>query len=184
MSTVTYDLQANESPSESQSEGQSESQPLVSDDVSSYRRVRWLRTVGRWTNDNRLLILTVLSVLVGIVVGLCVRQAHPGRVAVELLSLPGELFLRMLKMLILPLIMFSLMAGLGSLDTKVAGALGWRTVLYYMTTTLIAVVLGLTLVMVIQPGGRGKVDKPCDNSTFSVQGHELETLDAILDLMR
>ena len=74
---------------------------------------------------------------------------------VELLSLPGELFLRMLKMLILPLIMFSLMAGLGSLDTKVAGALGWRTVLYYMTTTLIAVVLGLTLVMVIQPGGRG-----------------------------
>ena len=78
---------------------------------------------------------------------------------VELLSLPGELFLRMLKMLILPLIMFSLMAGLGSLDTKVAGTLGWRTVLYYMTTTLIAVVLGLTLVMVIQPGGRGKVDK-------------------------
>ena len=74
---------------------------------------------------------------------------------VELLSLPGELFLRMLKMLILPLIMFSLMAGLGSLDTKVAGALGWRTVLYYITTTLIAVVLGLTLVMVIQPGGRG-----------------------------
>ena len=116
-----------------------------------------VRTVGRWTKK-RLLILTVLSVLVGIVVGLCVRQAHPGRVAVELLSLPGELFLRMLKMLILPLIMFSLMAGLGSLDTKVAGALGWRTVLYYMTTTLIAVVLGLTLVMVIQPGGRGKVD--------------------------
>ena len=148
MSTITYDLQTNinESPSDSQSEGQSESQPLVSDNVSSYRRVRWLRTVGRWTNDNRFLILTVLSVLVGIVVGLCVRQAHPGRVAVELLSLPGELdlFFRMLKMLILPLIMFSLMAGLGSLDTKVAGALGWRTVLYYMTTTLIAVVLGLT----------------------------------------
>ena len=176
MSTVTYDLQTNESPSESQSE----SQPLVSDDVLSYRRVRWVRAVGRWTNDNRLLILTILSVPVGIVVGLCVRQAHPGRVAVELLSLPGELFLRMLKMLI----MFSLMAGLGSLDTKVAGVLGWRSVLYYMTTTLIAVVLGLTLVMVIQPGRRGKVDKPCDNSTFSHQGHELETLDAILDLMR
>ena len=90
----------------------------------------------------------------------------------------------MLKMLILPLIIFSLMAGLGSLDTRVAGALGWRTVAYYFTTTILAIVLGLILVMVIRPGARGRVDKPCDNSTFSVQGHELETLDAILDLLR
>ena len=48
------------------------------------------------------------------------HAAHPGRVAVEIIALPGELFLRMLKMPILPLIIFSLMAGLGSLDTRVA----------------------------------------------------------------
>ena len=122
---------------------------------------------------------SVVSVVVGIIVGLSVHAAHPGRVAGEIIALPGELFLRMLKMPI-----FSLMAGLGSLDTRVAGALGWRTVVYYLTTTTIAVLLGLSLVMVIRPGERGRVGKPCDNSSFSVQGHELETLDAILDLLR
>ena len=154
MFTVTYDPQDTESGSESQ--------PLVTVDVSSRQRsVRWLRRAGHWTRDNLLLILTVVSVVVGIIVGLSVHAAHPGRVAVEIIALPGELFLRMLKMLILPLIIFS--AGLGSLDTRVAGALGWRTVVYYLTTTTIAVLLGLSLVMVIRPGERGRVDKPCDN---------------------
>ena len=181
MSATAYDPKATES--------ESENQPLVPlsepADVSPRKRgVRWLRAAGQWGKENLLLILTVLSVLAGIIIGLSVREAHPGRVAMELISLPGELFLRMLKMLILPLIMFSLMAGLGSLDVRVAGALGWRTVLYYLTTTVAAIVLGLTLVLVIRPGERGRVDKPCDNSSFSVHGHELETLDAILDLLR
>ena len=96
MSKVTYDTESG-----------SESQPLVTVDVSSRQRsVRWLRRTGHCTKDNLLLILTVVSVVVGIIVGLSVHAAHPGRVAVEIISFPGELFLRMLKMLILPLIIF------------------------------------------------------------------------------
>ena len=140
--------------------------------------------MGSWSRNNLLLILTLISVVAGIILGISIHQAQPGRVWVELLALPGELFLRMLKMLILPLIIFSLMAGLGSLDTRIAGTLGWRTVTYYLTTTVVAVFLGLTLVLVIGPGRRGNVDKPCDNSSFSVEGHELDTLDAVLDLLR
>ena len=178
MPTVSYDAQDTESGSENQ--------PLVRvpDDVHLSSSVRGGRSASRLVKENLLLILTILSVVVGITVGLSVHVAQPGRVCIEIIALPGELFLRMLKMLILPLIIFSLMAGLGSLDTRVAGALGWRTVVYYLTTTVLAVLLGLTLVMVIRPGARGTVKKPCDNSTFSVQGHELETLDAILDLLR
>ena len=88
MSTVTYDPQDTESGSESQ--------PLVTVDVSSRQHsVRWLRRAGHCIN-----VLTVVSVVVGIIVGLSVHAAHPGRVAVEIIALPGELFLRMLKMLI------------------------------------------------------------------------------------
>ena len=90
MPTVTYDPQDTESGSESQ--------PLVTVDVSSRQRsVRWLRRAGHCTKDNLLLILTVVSVVVGIIVGLSVHAAHPGRVAVEIIALPGELFLCMLK---------------------------------------------------------------------------------------
>jgi len=90
--------------------------------------------------------------------------------------------LRMLKMLILPLIVFSLIAGLGSLESKVAGSLGWKTILYYFSTTVMAICLGLILVVSIQPGGRLKLFE-CSNSTHG-NGVQLELVDTILDLIR
>ena len=169
---------------------EAESQRLITENDASRRQLLERRcslcasTTGRWARNNLLLIATFLSVVLGVVLGVSIHQAQPSRVWIELLSFPGELFLRMLKMLILPLIIFSLMAGLGSLDTKLAGSLGWKMVAYYLTTTVMAVVLGLALVMAIRPGERGNVMKPCDNSTVSVSGHHLETLDSILDLIR
>ena len=183
MTTITCGTQDTES--------EAESQRLITEDASALssssprrRCARWLSVVGRWTLANLLLVATFLSVVVGIVLGLSIHQAQPGRAWIEILSFPGELFLRMLKMLILPLIIFSLMAGLGSLDVKVAGSLGWRTIAYYLTTTVVAAVLGLILVMTIRPGERGRIEKICDNSSLSVSGHHLETLDSVLDLLR
>lgn len=148
-----------------------------------------LKTVVKWFRDNLLLILTIVSVIVGAIIGLSVRgvsmphDSEGYRVMVTLLGFPGEIFLRMLKMLILPLIIFSLIAGLGSLETKVAGSLGWKTVLYYTTTTILAVILGLILVNVIKPGGRN-IPLECDNSTVHSKGHDLKVLDSVLDLLR
>lgn len=58
------------------------------------------------------------------------------------LGFPGELLMRMLKMMILPLIISSLIAGLANLDIGSSGRMGGRAVLYYMATTFLAVVLG------------------------------------------
>lgn len=167
----------------------SEQEPLVSRKGNGRSKCYSIsKTIGRWMLKNLLLILTIVSVIVGIVLGICVREvnlpkgSNEYRLMVELLSFPGEAFLRMLKMLILPLIVFSLIAGLGSLESKVAGSLGWKTVLYYFSTTLMAIVLGLVLVVVIQPGGRVETLE-CTNSTHGL-GNDIELVDTILDLIR
>ena len=165
-----------------------ENSPLVINENENRRCLRVMKSVGRVLLANLLLVLTIASVVVGVIIGLPVREAHNSlsddsySLMVRLLSFPGELFIRLLQMLILPLIIFSLIAGLGSLEAKVAGSLGWKTVLYYFTTTVLAIILGIILVVTIKPGGRGQ-EFECNNST-SGSHTELNTLDSILDLFR
>jgi len=65
----------------------------------------------------------------------------------------GQLFLNALKMLIVPLIASSIalgVAGLGNTDSL--GAMGWKTGLFYVLTTGTAIVTGLIIVNLVQPG--------------------------------
>ena len=61
--------------------------------------------------DDLLLYLTILAVLLGALFGFFLRQYQPEPYTIYLLKFPGEIMLRMLKMLILPLITCSLITG-------------------------------------------------------------------------
>ena len=75
------------------------------------------------------------------------------------IGLGGEIFLRMLKMMVVPLVVASVMGGiLGLGDIRKLGRPGGYAVLYYLTTTVLAVLVGLAVVNVIRPGV-GTVDK-------------------------
>ncbi len=65
----------------------------------------------------------------------------------------GDLFLRGLKMIIVPLILTSIVTGVANIgDAQGLGKLGGKTILYYVTTSLFAILAGLTLVNLFQPG--------------------------------
>ena len=64
----------------------------------------------------------------------------------------GTLFLNALKMLIVPLVMASIITGMMSLKADTLGRLGTKTVLYYATTSLVAILIGLFFVNLLQPG--------------------------------
>lgn len=65
----------------------------------------------------------------------------------------GELFLRLLKLIVIPLLVFSVIAGIQSLgDAASLGRVGLRTIAYYMTTTLLAVIAGIVVVNLFKPG--------------------------------
>lgn len=65
----------------------------------------------------------------------------------------GDLFLRALKMIIVPLILTSIVSGVTSIgDAQNLGRLGLKTIIYYVSTSVFAIVTGLFLVNLIQPG--------------------------------
>jgi len=67
------------------------------------------------------------------------------------------LFIGALKMIVAPLIFFSILAGITSLPTQgELWQIGWRTLVFYLVTTSIAVAIGLLFVLTIQPGHRGE----------------------------
>lgn len=73
--------------------------------------------------------------------------------------LGGEVFLNLLKMMVVPLVMSSVMCGiLGMGDVRKLGKPGMYTIMYYLGTTILAVVVGLVVVNVIRPGV-GTVDQ-------------------------
>lgn len=117
---------------------------------------------------HRLVIAIALAVGAAIAAGLLL----PG--PVQRLAFLGELFLNALKMVIVPLVMTSIMSGVSSLgDVRRLGRIGAATFAYYLTTTLIAVVTGLVLVNLIQPGvgsdiGGAVVPEKVAGKTFSI----------------
>ena len=65
----------------------------------------------------------------------------------------GTLFLNALKMTIIPLIVSAVICGVCSLgDVRKLGKIGGVTIGYYLTTTAVAVFVGLIVVNIIQPG--------------------------------
>ncbi len=65
----------------------------------------------------------------------------------------GDLFIRLLKMLIVPLVFASMVVGIGSVgDIRSIGKIGSKTIAYFMGSTVIAVFIGLVLVQISQPG--------------------------------
>jgi len=130
-----------------------------------------------------LTLATLAGVIGGVVFGLCLRTREEKWTEREVMyvSYVGKLFLRMLKALILPLIIPSLVAAVGSLDMSISGKVGGRAVGYYMSTTVLAVILGIILVSAIHPGQPGNDG---DEPEKVGESRNVTAVDTLLDLAR
>ncbi|XP_057673413.1 solute carrier family 1 member 9 isoform X1 [Corythoichthys intestinalis] len=134
---------------------------------------------------NLLLGLTVMGVVMGAVFGMLLRYMKVTESsALTTISFPGEILMRMLKMLILPLIISSLITGLAGLDARSSGRMGSRAMVYYMTTTIIAAILGVILVLSIHPGNPKLRGGGTGAPSGPPKSQEVSSLDAFLDLIR
>ncbi|XP_005734110.1 excitatory amino acid transporter 4 [Pundamilia nyererei] len=137
-------------------------------------------SVKGFLKRNLFVLFTIAAVALGIILGFALRPYNLSLREIKYFSFPGELLMRMLKMLVLPLIVSSLITGISSLDSKASGKMGLHAVVYYMVTTLIAVFIGIVIVVIIQPG-KGNRDSPVANGGNI---EPVQATDAFLDLIR
>jgi len=98
-------------------------------------------------NKNWLLYFILVGIFLG---GICGWWFGPRMTAVDWI---GEIFLNALKMLVIPLIVSSLIVGIAGLgDITKVGKTGGITLVYFLTTTAVSVVIGLVMVNLLQPG--------------------------------
>ncbi|XP_057687372.1 excitatory amino acid transporter 1-like isoform X2 [Corythoichthys intestinalis] len=128
---------------------------------------------------NAFVLFTVAAVIIGIILGFALRPYNMSYRDVKFFSFPGELLMRMLQMLVLPLLVSSLITGMAALDSRASGKMGMRAVVYYTTTTVIAVFIGIVMVLIIHPGKGSK-----EEFTNKQQIESVNPADAFLDLIR
>ncbi|XP_011840883.1 PREDICTED: neutral amino acid transporter A isoform X1 [Mandrillus leucophaeus] len=133
-----------------------------------------------------LVLLTVSGVLAGAGLGAALRGLSLSRTQVTYLAFPGEMLLRMLRMIILPLVVCSLVSGAASLDASSLGRLGGIAVAYFGLTTLSASALAVALAFIIKPGSGAQTLQSSDLGLEDSGPPPVpkETVDSFLDLAR
>ena len=92
-----------------------------------------------------------IALALGVVAGLAL-QGTPD-IATTYIKPLGTIFLNLIKMIVVPLVIFSMVAGVISLsDIKRVGAIGGKTIAYYLCTTACAIVIGLVIANVLNVG--------------------------------
>lgn len=133
---------------------------------------------------HKLAVAVLTSVFSGIIVGIILRVSVKKKWSprdIMYIKFIGEIFLRMLKCLILPTLVTSLVVAIGNLDLKSSSKIGKQTIIYYMLATFQAITLGIILVLTIRPGYVVTTPiQPAKNITLQ----NTAITDTILDLIR
>ncbi|BAE75396.1 proton/sodium-glutamate/aspartate transport protein GltP [Sodalis glossinidius str. 'morsitans'] len=135
----------------------------------------------------------LFALILGILLGAVLHNQGELRdwMMANILSPAGDIFIRMIKMIVVPIVVATLVVGIAGIgDAKKLGSIGFKTILYFEIITTLAIILGITLANVFHPGygidmsTLAVVDiSKYEQTTVAVQsgGHSL--VDTILSLI-
>ena len=92
------------------------------------------------------------GILAGVFVGIFLHS-HPYPIVATLLNFIGQVFIRLIQMIVIPLVVSAIVIGITSIgDNKQLGKFGTKMVVYYGIITVAAVIIGTILALVFKPG--------------------------------
>lgn len=116
----------------------------------------------------RLFQIIMIAMVIGVIVGAILHQTVSPERATEIagyFKIVTDIFLRLIKMVIAPLVLTTLIVGIAHMgDSKALGRIGLRTLLWFLGASLVSLALGLFMVNIIQPGIGFEATLPSDAS--------------------
>jgi Na+/H+-dicarboxylate symporter len=123
------------------------------------------------SKSNKLTLWIFIALIIGVITGVWLNQAYPinadGTPHPELapiidnITIFTDVFLRLIKMIIAPLVFSTLVVGVAKLgDIKAVGRIGGKTMLWFISASFVSLLLGCLLVNIFQPGHMMQLELP------------------------
>jgi Na+/H+-dicarboxylate symporter len=123
------------------------------------------------TKSNKLTVWIFVALILGVVTGVWLNAAYPNQAGdtpnpdlapiLDNISIFTDVFLRLIKMIIAPLVFATLVAGVAKLgDIKAVGRIGGKTMLWFISASFVSLLLGCLLVNLLQPGTMMQLELP------------------------
>ncbi|MBP3320122.1 MAG: dicarboxylate/amino acid:cation symporter [Clostridia bacterium] len=132
-------------------------------------------------------VLLVSSLVFGVIFGF-IMKLLPNNLYIDeiiingLMRLLGTGFINLIKMTVIPLVFVSLICGISSFgDTKKLGAIGVKTVMWFMVSTIVAIVIGVVCAQIFKPGAGLNCEYEIVNTVNSQESKNI--VDMILDII-
>ena len=128
-----------------------------------------MKPTGPAKKSNRLTNWIMAALVLGIVVGFLCHQLAPDAATAQLiagyLSIITDVFLRLIRMIIAPLVFATLVSGIASLgDTGAAGRIAAKALAWFITASLFSLLLGMVLANILAPGAHLDLTRPAEGA--------------------
>src|SRR5690349_636043 len=132
--------------------------------------------------------LILFAMVAGIAVGYACHAAFPdpqtAKTVAGYISLVADVFLRLIKMIIAPLVFTTLVVGVAHMgDGKSVGRIGAKTMLWFVTASLASLVLGMIMVNILRPGDNIGLPIPDASASTSLKVSSLTLKEFIIHLV-
>ena len=131
-----------------------------------------------------ILVGMVLGIIVGYFCSILAPDAETAKSIAGYFSLVTDIFLRLIKMIIAPLVFSTLVAGVSHMtDTKAIGRIGLKAMAWFVSASFVSLLIGLVMVDLLQPGYNLNLPIPDVNAATNLKASSLNLKDFVTHLV-